>query len=80
MHKPLLYLFFLQNEATPMHFIMFPMQTSGVHYAEVKTVHDKPKPPSLDDGVQYQTILPQAKPANPTSPPLPAKSMLFYSR
>ena len=53
------------------------MQKSGVHYAEVETVGGKQKPPSLDDGVQYQTVLSQAKPAYQPPPPVAAKSMLF---
>lgn len=60
-----------------MHFIIFSMQKSGVHYAEVETVGGKQKPPSLDDGVQYQTVLSQAKPAYQPPPPVAAKSMLF---
>jgi len=49
--------------------------TGGDHYADVETLQGKLKPPTQDDRVHYQTVVPQ--PVESSPPSLPPKSTII---
>lgn len=55
-------------------YLLYITQSSGTVYADMEPLQRKIKPPSEDDIVQYQTVIPQLVIADPVPPPLPPKS------
>ena len=55
-------------------YLLYITQSSGTVYADMEPLQRKIKPPSEDDIVQYQTVIPQPVIADPIPPPLPPKS------